>query len=236
MMAEKCSACSRLEETSLSTVEYGIGDKECKSLQNNTGLNPDLKEKHDDCQDLNDMNDCLIGNLGERLPAYDDCDYKPFIGHLMGNLWNMFKGIICAICGIWKKLKELEELLIKDGYIAVTKNYEFTVPEKKFYRISSLNERGMWFSGSPQGGECFISIPVAEMDIVECVLAQPQVVGDRVHAVTCAIQENYREGDNYIVNFDTYIIEGETLDGVPGRSAPFPVPIEFVVIGRKKVK
>lgn len=101
-MADKyCSACERLKEDNLDVLEYGISEKECKSLQKDTGLNPDLKVLHTDCEDLNDMNDCLIGQLGDRIPAEDDCEWKPFATRLMGNLWNVLKGIICAICGLW---------------------------------------------------------------------------------------------------------------------------------------
>ncbi|MGL5719003.1 MAG: hypothetical protein ACRCX2_38725 [Paraclostridium sp.] len=73
------------------------------------------------------------------------------------------------------------------------------------------------------------------MDIVDTVIAQPQVVGKKVHAVTVAIQTAVRVGDVYRVNFDTYEIEGNINPADPNDNLPFAVPIKFVVFGRKKI-
>lgn len=108
-MAEYCSACERLREENPDFVDYGISDKECQSLQNNTGLNPDLSVLHTSCEDLNDMNDCIIGQHGKTIKAYDDCDWKKYAKDQNWNLWNMFKGIICTICGLWKALYCIDE-------------------------------------------------------------------------------------------------------------------------------
>lgn len=106
-MEEHCSACERLREENADFIEYGISDPECKSLQNDTGLNSKLTVLHDDCQDLNDMNDCLVAQHGQTIPAYDDCDWKVYATDQNWNLWNMFKGIICAICGLWKNIHDI---------------------------------------------------------------------------------------------------------------------------------
>lgn len=74
-----CQACEELKTTSPEFVLHGITDKECKSLQKNTGLNPKLPVLHNNCQDLNNMNDCLLGYLGEELTAVNMCDIKDFI-------------------------------------------------------------------------------------------------------------------------------------------------------------
>lgn len=239
-MADKnCAACNDLKEYAPNFVVNGITDKECKSLQNDTGLNPNLKVLHNDCEDLNDLNDCLIGSHGDKIDAYDVCEWKEYEVEQNKNLWNMFKALICAICGIWKnihdlwnKIKELENILIKDGYITVTKIYSYTVPKAKFVDTGNPHI-DMWWSGSVELGESYITIPVSEMDIVDTVMAQPQVVGNRVHGATVAIQSAEKVGNNYIVNFDSYEIRGSYFEA---SNFPYELPIKFVVVGRKKVR
>ncbi|MGM0175681.1 hypothetical protein [Enterococcus sp. DIV0800] len=232
MTDKHCSACERLKEENLNVWEYGIGDKECESLQEDTGFNPDLKVLHNDCEDLHDLNDCFIAQKVQELPKYDDCDWKAYAKDFGQNAYNVFKGIICAICGIWKKIHLIIDVLKdNDGYVTVVKTYEFTVPVNKF--VPCFNPK-MYWSGSPDVGECFISIPVKEMDLVDIVTAQPQVVGNQVHAVTVAIQSSIHKGEHYEVNFDTYEIEGNNVPGAP--PFPFSVPIKFIVVGRKKIK
>lgn len=112
-MAEYCSACEALKEYAPNFVVNGITDKECKSLQNDTGLNPELKVLHNNCEDLNDMLDCLLGSLYDKLPSFDVCDWKKFMDELMPNLLNMQKAMICSECGQWKKIHELEDSINK---------------------------------------------------------------------------------------------------------------------------
>ncbi|WP_236674768.1 hypothetical protein [Enterococcus sp. BWR-S5] len=236
-MSKNCSACGALKEYAPNFVANGITDKECNSLQKDTGLNPDLAVLHNNCEDLNDLLDCLIGTHQEKLPAADICDWKSYLDDLMSNLKNMHKAMICSDCGQWKmlwellkRIEDLEKIVIdRDGYVTVTKTYHHTVPVEKFMKVGSNNM--MYWSGAPSVGESFINIPVAEMDIVDTVVAQPQVVGNRVHAVTVAIQSAARIGDNYNVNFDTY-----ELEGFSDPEYPYSVPVDFIVVGRKKVK
>lgn len=236
-MAEYCSACESLKEYAPNFVVNGITDKECNSLQKDKGLNPSLPVLHNNCEDMNDMLDCLYGALQDKLPAYDVCDWKEYMDELMSNMYNMQKAMICSDCGQWKmiwdlldRVEKLEEIVIdKEGYITVTKSYSHTVPVEKFMKVGSNNM--MYWSGAPSVGESYINIPVAEMDIVDTVVAQPQVVGNRVHAVTVAIQSAVRIGDNYNVNFDTY-----ELEGFSDPEYPYSVPVNFIVVGRKKVK
>lgn len=96
-----CSACSELREDAPNFINYGLTSTEVTSLQNNTGLNP--SSGNDDCTDLNDMNDCLIGNMETEIDAYDVCDWKTFMKRFIGNVWTVIKGIICSICGLWEQ-------------------------------------------------------------------------------------------------------------------------------------
>lgn len=71
----------------------------CTSLKNNTGLVP--SSGHDDCEDLNDLNDCLVGNMTREVDSYQSCDWKKFAKAFIPNLWTTLKAMICAICGLW---------------------------------------------------------------------------------------------------------------------------------------
>lgn len=116
-MAQKnCSACDDLRNDAPNFVVNGLTNTEIASLKNNTGLNP--SNSNNDCTDLNNMNDCLIGNMEEEVELYDVCDWKDYTKELVGNLWTMFAGIIASICGIWSNiasiLKEIASLKKKN--------------------------------------------------------------------------------------------------------------------------
>lgn len=100
-----CGSCEDLRTSAPHFVANGFTSYECNSLKNNTGLNP--SSGHDDCTDLNDMADCLVGNMEQELPAYDTCDWKPFMKKFIPNVWSTLKGIICAICGLWGQFDEI---------------------------------------------------------------------------------------------------------------------------------
>lgn len=108
-MAElNCSACEDLRQDAPNFINYGLTDNECASLGNDTGLNP--SSGNNDCTDLNNMNDCLVGNMQEEVDAYEVCDWKQFMKLFIGNVWTVLKGIICAICGIWTNIHNLWKL------------------------------------------------------------------------------------------------------------------------------
>lgn len=128
-----CDACSDLRNDAPNVVVNGITDTECASLKNNTGLSP--SSGNDDCKDLDNLNDCLIGNLEGEIEAYDVCEWKPFMKKFLPNLWTVLKGIICAVCGVWTNIAtiwERLELLCKMISVAVA-------PEGRFLGI---RERG----------------------------------------------------------------------------------------------
>lgn len=105
-MAEvNCSACEELRQEVPLLLCNGFDDNMCASLKNDTGLS--ASSGHNDCTDLNNMNDCLVGNLEAEVDAYEVCDWKEFVKTLIPNIWTMFKGIICAICGIWTNIHHI---------------------------------------------------------------------------------------------------------------------------------
>lgn len=112
-MSDYCTACGALKEYAPNFVKNGITDKECKSLQKDTGLNPGLKELHKNCEDLNDMLDCLLNSLQDKLPAYSVCDWKAYMKELTNNLYTIQKAMICSECGQWIKVHEIEDSINK---------------------------------------------------------------------------------------------------------------------------
>lgn len=104
MATPDCNACEELREHAPDFVFNGVTDTICTSLQNDTGLNPKATTLHTDCEDLDTANDCMIGRMDKEVDSYDVCDWKDFMHAFIPNLWQLLKGIICALCGIWKKI------------------------------------------------------------------------------------------------------------------------------------
>lgn len=105
MANTNCEACEELRQTDPSLIVNGLGDEECASLQNDTGLV--ASSGNNDCEDLHNLNDCLVGNYATEVDAYDVCDWKTFMKKFIPNLWTTLKAIICAICGIWTNIHSL---------------------------------------------------------------------------------------------------------------------------------
>lgn len=109
MSKAQCDACTDLRATSPEFVAYGVTDKIAESLMNNTGLNPELPVLHEDCEDMADVLDCLIGRLNT-----DDlatCDVPDFLSRFKGNLYETLKAMNAVDCGLWEKVKLLDEIL-----------------------------------------------------------------------------------------------------------------------------
>lgn len=104
MSTISCDACDTLRQQAPEFVQQGVTDNVAASLKNNTGLNPALTVLHDNCTDLNNVNDCLIGRMGDEIKAYDNCDWKEYMGKFTPNLYETLKAIIASGCGLWTKL------------------------------------------------------------------------------------------------------------------------------------
>lgn len=102
-----CDACSDIREIDPNLIVNGWSSTECTSFKNDTGLSP--SSGHNDCTDLQLMNDCLIGNMEAEVDAYDVCDWKDFIKKVLKNLWTVLSAIRCAICGLWTNVHALQE-------------------------------------------------------------------------------------------------------------------------------
>lgn len=101
---KNCEACSELQEHSPEFVQNGVTDNVYNSLINDTGFS--TTNGHNDCTDLNDANDCLIGNMEDEVDAYEVCDWKDYMRDFVHNLWTVLKAMIAAICGLWIKVNK----------------------------------------------------------------------------------------------------------------------------------
>lgn len=122
-MATNCKACDDLRTNAPNVLVNGVDATACNSLKNNTGFNPATST--DDCADLEDANDCLVGMMEEELDAYDVCDWKEYMAKFIPNVYTVLKGIICAICGLWKNVEKIWCWLNN-----ITKAQNFAVTEK----------------------------------------------------------------------------------------------------------
>lgn len=109
MATVNCEDCETLRQNYPSVVTDGIGEDECTSLSNNTGLAP--SSDRDDCEDLEMLNNCLIGNMEAELEKFDVCEWKEFMKEYIPNDFNTNKAIICAICGLWQNINEIWDCL-----------------------------------------------------------------------------------------------------------------------------
>lgn len=131
MIDYDCSACEELRQSAPNFVVNGLGSTECTSLQNGTGLNP--SSENNNCDDLNLMNDCLVKNMETEIDSYNVCNWKEYMKALVGNLWTMFKGIICAVCGIAERV-----------------NYISYVGILTLYRSSTIVDDSAYAESTPQ--------------------------------------------------------------------------------------
>ena len=92
-----CEACEDLKNLNPSLIANGFSNSNCTHLRNNEGLTG----SNDDCEDLNTLNDCLIGSKVDEVELKDICDWKDFMKGLIPNVWTVLKAVICSVCGLW---------------------------------------------------------------------------------------------------------------------------------------
>lgn len=149
-----CKACADLQEHSPEFIANGVTDDVYNSLINDTGFNP--SSGHNDCTDLNDANDCLVGTMEEEVDSYSMCDWKKFMKKFIRNLWHTLKAIIAAICGLWTFVHKHEceinylyqgqnfrigENTSGDAYAVAGKGVSFIGPHAETANTSDLHIR-----------------------------------------------------------------------------------------------
>lgn len=138
-----CNACNDLRNTSPEFVQNGVTETICASLQKNTGFNPALTTLHDNCEDLNNANDCLIARMDSELESYDVCDWKAFMHKFLPNMYELNKAMICGSCGQWGQIQSfcglINDILYNNTipYGTLTGTMFDNVPERKGGEILS---------------------------------------------------------------------------------------------------
>ena len=115
-----CESCVNLKENAPDFVTNGVTDDIAASLEANTGFNPNLDVLHDNCEDLNDANDCLIGMLGQEIETYSQCQWKEFMDIFLGNAYEMYKAIIASDCGLWDTIDDIVTQVEEPVYCRAT--------------------------------------------------------------------------------------------------------------------
>lgn len=187
-MAVNCAACDDLRETSPEFVTKGVTETVCTSLKNNTGLNPALDVLHDDEEDLNNVADCLIGNMTDEVEAYDVCDWKEFTRRLIPNIYNTIKALICSVIGLWQTIDCVKQMMIDYSNIR-----DFCLQSNVVYYDGFSNR------GSSNG-----------FAISYCNLHSYQYVN-----VTSAKVTELHQADNLFTNKSFTGIYGEAINGIP---------------------
>ena len=189
----KCSSCSDLQQNSPEFVVNGVTDDVCISLQNDTGFNPG--SDNDDCTDLNNANDCLIGNMEDEVASYQSCDWKEFMPTFIHNLWTVTKSVICSICGLWKYIRK-EECAID----VLMNGIKFSVGEDSEDGSYVAAGKGVSFLGTgTEEGKAQITLRYISGGLV-------QVFG----TIICYKEAFTEKGGHKCVNFDNGSVERTT--------------------------
>lgn len=151
-----------------------ITNKICENLQNDEGINPSATHSNTDCDDLTALNDLATGSLHNALMTLNMCDvdaYKCWLDNLLSWQWNVDKGIICAICGLWTnvhnlwdkidnlqdKINQIQQSVTVNGKIEVPR--EVPVDDMLANEVNlgdvtdDLNVEFIWHMGSTRGRE-----------------------------------------------------------------------------------
>lgn len=99
-----CKACEDLQTYAPDFVIKGVTDEMCSNLESNTGL---MNKGRENCTDLHNANDCLIGGIAEKATSYNPCDPNKMIEDLAKNTMHVIDMLICSDCGQWNEIKKI---------------------------------------------------------------------------------------------------------------------------------
>lgn len=99
-----CKNCEDLQQYSPDFVANGVTDEMCSNLESNTGL---MNKGRENCTDLHNANDCLIGGIAEKATSYNPCDPNKMIEDLAKNTMHVIDMLICSDCGQWNEIKKI---------------------------------------------------------------------------------------------------------------------------------
>lgn len=135
MSSQNCSACNDLREYAPEFALNGTTDNVGAHLTDNEGLSG--ASGHTDCDDLMDVNDCLIGNMADELDSYDVCEWKDFMAAFIPNLYETIKAMVYSTCGQWCAINSLyngksfgfTEDTTGNAYVVAGKGVSFLIPQ-----------------------------------------------------------------------------------------------------------
>lgn len=99
-----CKTCKDLQVYSPDFVLKGVTDQMCENLKANTGL---MNKGRENCTDLHNANDCLIGGIAEKAISYNSCNPNKMIEDLAKNTMHVIDMLICSDCGQWNEIKKI---------------------------------------------------------------------------------------------------------------------------------
>lgn len=99
-----CKTCEDLQQYSPDFVANGVTDEMCSNLESNTGL---MNNGRENCTDLHNANDCLIGGIAEKATSYNPCEPNKMIEDLAKNTMHVIDMLICSDCGQWNEIKKI---------------------------------------------------------------------------------------------------------------------------------
>lgn len=103
-----CKTCEDLQVYSPDFVLKGVTDQMCENLKANTGL---MNKGRENCTDLHNANDCLIGGIAEKAKSYNSCDPNTMIEDLAKNVMHVIDMLVCSDCGQWDQIEALWEAI-----------------------------------------------------------------------------------------------------------------------------
>ena len=155
MSRPSCDACTELRERAPEFVMNGVTDNVANSLINNRGVS----WNSNNCDDLQDVNDCLIGRKVQEIESFDVCDWKEFMSGLGGNLYETLKAMIMNECGLRADLCQSTRDLL---YIIAGGS------AKKHYMTPTASFRQKWkvtAPGYPGGVDDIFPVVEAQRDV-----------------------------------------------------------------------
>lgn len=161
-----CGACADLRENAPEFVANGVTENVADSLMVNTGFNPNLEVLHDNCTDLNNANDCLIGLMPKEIEGYDNCDWKAFTKRFLNNLYEVNKAMLASMCGLWTNAESMCALM-GASLVPPTKAYG-VLPNMSARNVGSIANNRITMSSGISFEDQGVGIRYAKVKVDAC--------------------------------------------------------------------
>jgi len=109
-MSRVCIACQRLQQNAPEVFRTRqITQEACDALKDNSGFNRALVPLQENCEALQDIVDCFIGDKHDELPGVELCDLREWLAEMMEGLHAVATAMVCDSCGIWLEIGRIWE-------------------------------------------------------------------------------------------------------------------------------